>query len=181
MTKMDYPLDILAKDLDVVFCGLNPTVSAVASGHNYSNRSNHFWSVLHLAGFTDVCLEPRQERDLLKYGCGLTTIVSRPTNRSFEVQADEFKLAWPAFQAKMRHYAPKVVAFLGKRGASIVMGERELPWGRQPVKLSKTITWVLPNPRGPGRSFSLEALVQVYSDFRVALAQQTRSLTRPLL
>jgi len=169
---MEYQLDILATDLDVVFCGLNPSVSAVASGHNYPNRSNHFWTVLHLAGFTDVCLEPQEERHLLKYRCGLTTVVSRPTKRAFEVQPDEFKLAWPAFEAKMRRYAPKAVAFLGKRGASIAMGEKEITWGRQPVKFSKTITWVLPNPRGPNRTFSLEALVQIYSDFRVALAQQ---------
>ena len=46
--------DILAADLEVVFCGLNLATTAAAAGHNFSSRNNRFWTVLHLAGFTDV-------------------------------------------------------------------------------------------------------------------------------
>jgi mismatch-specific thymine-DNA glycosylase len=62
--------DILAAGLEVVFCGLNPATTAAAAGHNFSSRSNRFWTVLHLAGFTDVRLQPHEERRLLDYGCG---------------------------------------------------------------------------------------------------------------
>ena len=41
--------------------------SAAVDGHNFSNRSNRFWPVLHLAGFTDVRLEAQEERRLLDY------------------------------------------------------------------------------------------------------------------
>jgi double-stranded uracil-DNA glycosylase len=59
---MKYTSNILAESLDVIFCGMNPALSAAAAGHNFSNRSNRFWTVLHLAGFTDVRLQPQDER-----------------------------------------------------------------------------------------------------------------------
>ena len=57
-----YEPDILAGDLDVIFCGLNPATTAAPAGHNFSSRSNRFWTVLHFAGFTDVRLQPHEER-----------------------------------------------------------------------------------------------------------------------
>src|SRR3977135_3009964 len=53
-----YEPDILARDLDVIFCGVNPAMTAAVAGHNFSSRSNRFWTVLHLAGFPDVLLPP---------------------------------------------------------------------------------------------------------------------------
>jgi len=58
MTSTRYEPDILDKGLYVVFCGINPASTAALEGHNFSNRSNRFWLVLHLAGFTDVRLAP---------------------------------------------------------------------------------------------------------------------------
>jgi TDG/mug DNA glycosylase family protein len=169
LTTGDHQLDVLSRELDIVFCGLNPTTTSATSGCNFPNSSNHFWSLLHLSGFTDVKLDPRDERRLLKYGCGITTVVGRPTRRPFEIQAEEFKLAWPAFEAKMRRYAPKTVAFLGKRSALIATGQREVAWGRLPAIFPETTAWVLPNPRGPNRSFPLDALVKIYAEFRTTV------------
>jgi double-stranded uracil-DNA glycosylase len=70
-----YEPDILGRGLDVIFCGLNPAASAARAGHNFSSRSNRFWMVLHLAGFTDIRLQPEDEHRLLEYGCGITTVV----------------------------------------------------------------------------------------------------------
>ncbi len=114
---MKYESDILATGLDVIFCGLNPAASAAAAGHNFSNPSNRFWNVLHLAGFTTVRLRPEEERRLLEFGCGITAVVSRPTRQANEVQADEFRQARSGFEAKMRCYAPRSIAFLGKRSS----------------------------------------------------------------
>jgi hypothetical protein len=63
-----YEPDVLAEDLEVVFCGINPATTAAAAGHNFSNGSNRFWTALHLAGFTDRRLQPHEERRLLAYG-----------------------------------------------------------------------------------------------------------------
>jgi double-stranded uracil-DNA glycosylase len=73
--------DILAAGLEVVFCGLNPATTAAAAGHNFSSRSNRFWTVLHLAGFTDVRLQPHEERRLLDYWMR-SHCCRRPTNEA---------------------------------------------------------------------------------------------------
>ena len=164
-----YESDILAKGLDVVFCGLNPASSAAIAGHNFSNRSNRFWRALHLAGFTDVRLAPEDERRLLGYGCGITAVVDRPTKKAAEVSPEEFRKARRGFEARMRHYAPRSIAFLGKRALSIMIGQPNLDWGRLPTEFAGTMAWVLPNPSGLNRAFTLDALVSAYAELRTAL------------
>ena len=165
-----YTPDILAKGLDVVFCGINPASTAALDGHNFSNRSNRFWPVLHLAGFTDVRLEPHQERRLLEYGCGITAVVRRPTSKASEVPPEEFRQARRGFEARMRRYAPRALAFLGKRALSAMTGQADLDWGRQPMEVAGTMAWVLPNPSGLNRAFSFDALVRAYADLRIAVS-----------
>ena len=167
--------DILGSGLDVIFCGLNPGASAASAGHNFSSRSNRFWTVLHLAGFTDVRLQPQDERRLLEYGCGITAVVGRPTKRADEVLSEEFRKARVGFETKIRRYAPRSIAFLGKRAFSIMIDQPKVHWGRQPMDFAGTMSWVLPNPSGLNRSFTLDALVSAYSDLRLALAAE-RSL-----
>jgi TDG/mug DNA glycosylase family protein len=166
---MTYRPDILAKGLDVVFCGLNPAATAAADGHNFSNRSNRFWRVLHLAGFTGVRLEPHEERRLLGYGCGITAVVRRPTRSAGEIAPDEYRQARTDFEARMRRYAPRALAFLGKPAYAAMIGRPQVDWGRQPEPFAETMAWVLPNPSGLNRSFTVDALVRSYAELRKAL------------
>ena len=162
--------DILARGLDVIFCGINPAVSAAVDGHNFSNRNNRFWPVLHLAGFTGVRLLPGQERQLLEYGCGISAVVQRPTQRAAEVSSLEFRRARAGFEARMRRYAPRAIAFLGKRAVCAMLQEPDVEWGRLPTPFAGTMAWILPNPSGLNRAFSLAALVAAYTELRSALA-----------
>src|ERR1700759_5420119 len=106
---MRYESDILAPGLDIVFCGMNPASTAAADGHNFSNRSNRFWSVLQLAGFTATRLRPEDERRLLDYGCGITAVVSRPTRRASDASTAECRRARPGFEVKMRLDASRLI------------------------------------------------------------------------
>jgi TDG/mug DNA glycosylase family protein len=165
-----YTPDILAEGLDVIFCGINPAATAAADGHNFSSPSNRFWPVLHEAGFTDRRLRPEEERDLLRYRYGLTAVVTRPTARAGEVSTAEFRSAKPVFEAKMQRYAPRVVAFLGKRALAAMLGNPEIAWGRQDAAFAGLTAWVLPNPSGLNRAFTLPALVAAYAELHAATA-----------
>lgn len=169
-----YRSRILAKGLDVVFCGINPAATAVLAGHNFSSKSNRFWSALHLAGFTDTRLEPCEERRLLDYGYGLTAAIHRATTRADEVPRREFLEARPVFEAEMRHYRPRALAFLGKRSLAAMNGVQDVPWGQQPSDFAGTMAWVLPNPSGLNRAFSLDDLVRAYAELRIALGLPRR-------
>ncbi len=166
-----YESDILAPGLDIVFCGMNPATTAVVDGHNFSNRSNRFWSVLQLAGFTDTRLRPEEERRLLDYGCGITAVVSRPTRRASDVSTEEFRRARPEFEAKIRRYAPRAVGFLGKRALAAMTGGSKIAWGRYVPGFAGATAWVLPNPSGLNRGFTLDDLAGAYSELRCALTE----------
>jgi double-stranded uracil-DNA glycosylase len=153
-----------------VFCGLNPAVSAALGGHNFSHRSNRFWLVLHLAGFTRTRLAPEEEARLLEYGCGITAVVGRPTRRAQDVRPDEFRRSRTAFEAKMRRYAPRSIAFLGKRAFAILTDRPNVRWGRQSETFAGGTAWVLPNPSGRNRAFTRDALVGAYTELRASLA-----------
>lgn len=172
MKPSGYDPDVLAPGLDVVFCGINPASSAAADGHNFSNASNRFWPVLHLAGFTDSRVRAEDERQLLTYGCGITAVVSRPTPTAAEINAEEFRDARPAFEAKMRRYRPRVVAFLGKRALSAMLSTPDVAWGRRPTAFAGATAWVLPNPSGLNRGFTLDALVSAYTELRTAVPRR---------
>ena len=154
-----YEPDILAHGLDVIFCGVNPATTAAAAGHNFSNRSNRFWTVAHLAGFADVHLQPREERRLLEYRCGLTAGVEWPTRRAIDVPPAEFRKARPRFEAKIRRYAPGSVAFLGKRAFSTMMEQPDVAWGIHLAEFAGTTAWLLRRSDQPEAPTQPSALV----------------------
>jgi TDG/mug DNA glycosylase family protein len=167
--------DILEAGLSVVFCGINPGVRAASTGRHFEGRGNRFWRVVHLAGFTPVQLGPETDRTMLQYGYGLTTAVSRPTARADQLARDEISAAASEFERKIQHYAPHTIAFLGKMALAAMSGTRDIEWGPQQKRFGGARAWVLPNPSGLNRSFSLDALVLAYRELHVALAQTSCS------
>jgi double-stranded uracil-DNA glycosylase len=161
--------DILAPNLRVVFCGINPGLSSATLGYHFVRRGNRFWKTIYLAGFTSEQIAPENGESILAYGCGLTTAVERPTSRADELSRDEFERAASGLSAKIAHYAPRCVAFLGKPAFSVIFGRKLVSWGKQDVLLGGAKTWVLPNPSGLNRSFRLDQLVRAYTDLRMAL------------
>jgi double-stranded uracil-DNA glycosylase len=158
--------DILAPGLSVVFCGLNPGLRAAAAGHHFAGRSNRFWRVLHLAGFTPTQIEPEDDASVLAFGLGLTVVVARPTAGADELGNDEYRAGGVALRRKIERYAPCNVAFMGKAAFAAIAKQREVAWGRQATTIAGATIWVLPNPSGRNLAFSLGALVEIYGRLR---------------
>jgi TDG/mug DNA glycosylase family protein len=161
--------DILAPNLSVVFCGINPGLTAAATGHHFAARSNRFWKTIHLSGFTSEQIAPENDASILVYKFGLTTAVARPTSRADELSRDEFKSAASSLSAKITHYSRRYVAFLGKPAFAAIFGRKSVSWGRQDPLLGGSKTWVLPNPSGLNRSFRLDQLIAAYTELRIAV------------
>ncbi len=167
---MEKPLpDIVAPGLDVVFCGLNPGLSAAAEGHHFIGRGNRFWRVLHLAGFTPEQVAPEHDASLPAYGLGITSVVERPTAGVDDLARSEFTAAAATFEAWVRRWKPRYVAFLGKAAYAAMMGRRDVPWGRQDQPFGGAVAWVLPNPSGRNLAFSQDALAAAYRELRLAV------------
>ncbi|WP_250633945.1 G/U mismatch-specific DNA glycosylase [Pinirhizobacter soli] len=161
--------DIIAPRLAVLFCGINPGMLAAATGHHFAGRSNRFWRVIHLAGFTPDEIRPENDRQILAYHCGLTTVVERSTARADELTIEDFTSAAARFKQKIGHYSPRFVAFLGKAAYTALSGQRDVPWGLQTATLEGSAIWVLPNPSGRNRAFTLDQLVATYRQLYLAV------------
>lgn len=161
--------DIVAPSLSVVFCGLNPGLSAAAGGHHFLGRSNRFWRVLHLSGFTPRLIAAEEDASLLDYGLGITSVVERPTAGVDDLARAEFVDAAAGFEAWVRRWSPAYVAFLGKAAYSAMIGRRSVDWGRQPQPFGGAVAWILPNPSGRNLAFSQDALVTAYRELHLAV------------
>jgi TDG/mug DNA glycosylase family protein len=52
-----------------------------------------------------------------------------------------------------------------------MLGQPVTGWGVLPGGFAGAMAWVLPNPSGLNKSFTLEALVSSYSELRIALTE----------
>lgn len=169
--------DIITGHLAVLFCGINPGMVAAAMGHHFAGRGNRFWRALHLAGFTPEEMRPWDDRMLLQYRCGLTSVVGRPTARADELSPQEFICAAVEFEQKIARYRPRFVAFLGKAAYSALSGRPDVAWGLQPATMQDSAVWVLPNPSGRNRAFTLDHLVEAYRQLYLAADEGNGSLS----
>lgn len=160
--------DIIAPDLRVVFCGINPGLSSAHQGFHFANPTNRFWKVIHLAGFTQRQLAPQDEKHLLDTGCGITALVSRPTVTAAEVAREELRAGGEALEEKILSYQPQSIAILGKQAYTQAFGIRKVDWGRQDKTIGNTQIWVLPNPSGLSR-ITVDELVASYRVLNEAL------------
>ena len=166
--------DILAGQLAVIFCGINPGMTAAAQGHHFAGRGNRFWRTLHLAGFTPEQVQPENDRTILRYRCGLTAVVQRPTASADQLSLHEFTAAAAEFEQKIARHAPRFVAFLGKAAYCALTSQRDIAWGLQTKTFGNASVWILPNPSGRNRGFSLEQLVTAYRELRLAVDENRR-------
>jgi TDG/mug DNA glycosylase family protein len=170
--------DILASGLSVVFCGINPGMLAASTGRHFAGRGNRFWRVMHLAGFTPELFRPEDDHALLQYGYGLTTAARRATSRAADLSRLELTAAASDFERKIERYAPMYVAFLGKMALAAMSGTRDIEWGLQSTRFGGARAWVLPNPSGLNRAFSLDALVNAYRELYSAAASTRSAIAR---
>lgn len=159
--------DVIAPDLSVLFCGINPGLYSAATGHHFARPGNRFWPALHRSGFTDRLLAPHEERELIAKGCGITNLVRRASAAADELTVEELVQGARLLERKVRRHRPACVAILGL-GAYRKAFRRPLARvGRQPETLAGALLWVLPNPSGLNAHYQLSALVDLFRELRV--------------
>lgn len=155
--------DVIADDLDVLFCGINPGLYSGATGHHFARPGNRFWPALHRSGFTPRLLHPSEERELLSLGLGITNIVARTTARADELTEDELRRGGAALKRKIRRRRPRWFAVLGLTAYRIGFGRRDAGVGPQDATVGDTRIWLLPNPSGLNAHYQLDALAEEFA------------------
>ena len=158
--------DVIAPDLDVLFCGINPSLVSAARGHHFARPGNRFWPALHLAGLTPRRLAPEEDRELLRYGLGVTNLVARPTRAAAELRADELRAGVSALGELVATYRPRVVAVLGITAWRVAFDRPRAVLGLQPERVGGAATWAAPNPSGLNAHFQVPDLAAFYRRLR---------------
>jgi len=172
-TGMTVP-DIIAPNLRVLFCGINPSVYSAVVGHHFARPGNRFWPTLHKGGFTRQLLKPEQEQELLTYGYGITNIVERATVAAAELSANELTIGGQQLRGKVEHYRPKVVAILGISAYRLAFNQPRAILGEQPETIAAAQLYVLPNPSGLNAHYTPADLARVYGEFRQTIEASFR-------
>ena len=149
--------DYLATGLRAVFCGTAVGTASAERGHYYAGPGNEFWPLLHRSGMLPVRLTPEQDRDIVRYGFGLTDLAQRvAASRDELLGPADFDV--PAFVAKMRRYRPAWVVFHGKTPARVAcraLGHgSDVRLGRQGWTLAERPVFVLPSASAANRSLA---------------------------
>ena len=159
--------DLVARDLKVLFCGINPGLYSGATGHHFARPGNRFWPALYNGGFTERLLSPFEERELLKSGYGITNIVARATAGADELAKEELVEGARALRAKVLRFRPRVLAVLGISAYRSAFERPRAGLGRQSETIGDTLVWILPNPSGLNAHYQPKDLARLFRELRL--------------
>jgi TDG/mug DNA glycosylase family protein len=162
--------DVIAPNLNVLFCGINPSLYSAAVQHHFARPGNRFWKTLHAAGFTDRLIAPHEDQALLDFGYGVTNLVDRATARADELSPDELVAGHQSLMAKVEHYRPKCLAVLGVSAYRTAFRQPKAVVGQQTERFGGALLWILPNPSGLNAHYQLADLQQLYKQLQLALS-----------
>lgn len=164
----DFPTmpDIIAPNLRVLFCGINPSLYSVEVGHHFARPGNRFWRALHEGGFTPHRFAPAEENKLLDCGLGITNVAPRATTAAAEISRAELQSGGLALREKVRNYAPQVLAILGIGAYRVAFEKPQATIGSQSECIGATRVWVLPNPSGLNAHYKPADLARLFAELR---------------
>src|SRR6186713_495739 len=100
--------DLVAKNLIVLFAGINPGLYTAAIGRHFGRPGNRFWPALFAGGFTPRLFSPFESDRLLDLHLGITNVVDRATARADELTNDELRAGGKRLAAKVKRWQPTV-------------------------------------------------------------------------
>ena len=161
--------DVIAPNLRVLFCGINPGLYTAAVGHHFARPGNRFWKALYSAGFTDRLLSPFEEHELLQCGYGVTNVAPRATATADLLIREEIITGGRRLTAKVRRYGPRILAILGLGAYRTAFNRPKAIVGRQEEKIGDTVLWVLPNPSGLNANYQQKDLARLFRELKDAV------------
>jgi double-stranded uracil-DNA glycosylase len=161
--------DILAPNLRVLFCGINPGLYTAAVGHHFARPGNRFWPALYKSGFTPRIYSPFEEEKLLELGLGITNIVRHATNRADELTDEQLRAGGRNLIRKIRRFHPRFIAVVGLGAYRVAFNQARATLGLQPRRIDDAHLWVLPNPSGLNAHYTPRRFGEIFTDLRRAV------------
>jgi len=142
--------DVLAPDLDILFCGTAAGTASAVQRAYYAGPGNRFWPTLFDVGLITVALRPRDYARCLEWRLGFTDLAKHVHGSDGALATEHFDA--PRLFRLIAAYAPRIVAFTGKRAASEFLG-RGVDYGLLEETVDRSRLFVLPSPSGAARRY----------------------------
>lgn len=140
--------DLVAPNLDIVFCGTAAGAVSAAKRAYYAGPGNAFWPTLFQVGLTPRALQPHEYGELLRWNMGLTDLAKHVSGSDSELARAHFDVA--GLLRLIAAFRPRIVAFTSKRAAAEFAG-KGLGYGMLPDPIGQTRLFVLSSPSGAAR------------------------------
>ena len=160
--------DVLAADLDVVFCGINPGFHSAAKAVHFANPRNDFWRLLHAAGFTPRLVDPSEQVETLRYRVGITNAAHRTTRGSSDLRRSDFIGSAERLERLALELRPRAIGFVGKEAYRGPFGGRP-GHGLQERQLDDTVLFVLPSTSPANAAVSWDERLRWFRALRTLL------------
>lgn len=175
--------NVIARDLDVVFCGTAAGKRSAEVRAYYAGPGNKFWPTLHDIGFTSRRFAPAEYRKLLRCRLGLTDLAKSASGADTSLRRSDFGVQ--TLRKLIAKYQPRYLAFTSKRAAREYFGFA-VDYGLQPAQMGTTRFFVLSSPSGLASRFwqrgrhwhELAALVRGLRAYKSRESQCGGNLTR---
>jgi TDG/mug DNA glycosylase family protein len=154
---MDVLEDLLRPGLLVIFCGTAAGNMSAKVGFPYANPSNRFWQILRDMKLTPSLVKPDEYRSIAEHGIGITDLAKMTSGMDSKLLASDFSVS--QFKKKIAANRPQVLAFNGKKAASIYLRKptRDLSYGRYTQDDEALCIWILPSTSSAAKRYWDEA------------------------
>ena len=163
--------DVIAPNLRVLFCGINPGLYTAAVGHHFARPGNRFWPAMHKGGFTPTLISPFNSDRLLEWNLGITNMCPRPTAMAHQLSTHELRKGARVLTRKVVRYKPRFVAIIGITSYRIAFDRKEAEVGLQSETIGESKIWVLPNPSGLNAHYQVSDLAKLFAQLKKAASR----------
>jgi TDG/mug DNA glycosylase family protein len=147
--------DTVGPDMQLLVCGLNPSIYAADCGVGFARRTNRFWNAAVAAGIVSRPFDPVHA--LVAHGVGMTDMVKRATVGSRELSVEEYRAGAARVERLARWLRPRAICFVGLEGWRAAVDRRAVV-GWQPHGFGGVPAYVMPSTSGLNAHSSRAAL-----------------------
>jgi TDG/mug DNA glycosylase family protein len=148
--------DTVGPDMQLLVCGLNPSLHAADAGVGFVTPSNRFWPSAIAAGLVARARDPWHA--LRAHGLGMTDLVKRATPRADGLTGAEYRDGLARVERLCAWLRPAAVCLVGLAGWRAAVARRAVP-GWQADDLGGCPVYVMPSTSGANASSRLTDLV----------------------
>ena len=137
--------DLVGPEVQVLICGLNPSLYAADVGVGFARPGNRFWPAALASGLLSRDRDPRH--GLVHHGVGMTDLVKRASARAEELSKDDYRSGFARLERLAAWLEPASICFLGLAGWRAAVDSKATA-GWQDRAVGGRPAYVMPNPSG---------------------------------